>query len=85
MHTNYRSVAGVLLALLIGIALGSLIPGDRAVAQSAGSVAKYQLSSYSAEIGGSVHHGCYIIDSTTGRVWHAAKGSDTEMVSTKLP
>jgi hypothetical protein len=51
----------------------------------AGQVLRYQISAYAGPGGGgSVHHGCYIVDTATGEVWHTRTGGTAEKVSGRL-
>jgi hypothetical protein len=61
--------------------------GTGTVTLQAASSPRYQISSYAGVVQGrgNVHHGCYVVDTTTGAVWHVAKGSKAEPVVDKLP
>jgi hypothetical protein len=84
---NRCTVATLFALLLIVIAVGHGW-NNAAVAQApaaAGSVLRYQISAYAGQTaGGGVHHGCYIVDTTTGQVWHTRAGGATEKVPTEL-
>jgi hypothetical protein len=42
---------------------------------------RYQISSF----GSSSNHGYYVVDSTTGRIWHGVQGATPRLVVTELP
>lgn len=83
-----RSTVGVaLVALLIGLVLGTAFFGNPAVAQtgSAASAGRYQISAYAGSTKDGLAHGCYVLDTATGQVWHTRLGGEAEKVSGKLP
>ena len=45
-----------------------------------GLVGRYQVSAYGSPSG----HGCYIVDTMTGRTWHAANGQPPQVVAEAL-
>jgi hypothetical protein len=74
------------MAFLSAMAIGALLSGDPAAAQSgSGPMTRYQISSYSGPTPQGVHHGCYVVDTLTGQLWHARLGGPPEKVSAKLP
>ena len=82
-----RWTAAVLLLLLFGASLGAMLFDNPAVAQtgSATSAGRYQISAYAGTTADGLGHGCYIVDTTTGQVWHTRLGGSAENVSGKLP
>ena len=87
MKSNPWTVVGLLVVLLLGIAIGQHWD-NRAMAQApeAESVLRYQISAYAGPSGrGSVQHGCYIVDTRTGQVWHTLAGGGRQDVSAALP
>ena len=71
----------MILTLVACLTLASLtlFRGGSAVSQSAGP--RYQLDSYAAAVQGTgAEFGCYILDNTTGELWHSLKG----MAPTKI-
>lgn len=72
------------VGVLAGLWAGSSAP--QAAAQAAPEPqARYQVSAYAAQQGaGTFGHGCYILDTTTGELWHARSGGKTEKVSEKM-
>jgi len=76
---------GTTCALLAAFALVAM-PGCMNVAgDPTGSAARYQISAYAGTTGEDVHHGCYIVDTRTGHLWHSRLGGAAEKVSDKLP
>lgn len=89
MKSRSSSIIASVVTLLTGCAIGIGSADRFAVAQVAGAVApanvRYQISAYAGVSAGSVHHGCYIVDTKTGQIWHATAGGKTEKVSSELP
>jgi hypothetical protein len=84
---NRWTVGVVLVLLFVAIGMAHVL-NDSAIAQApAGrsSVGQYQISAYAGPTGGGgVHHGCYIVDTSTGEVWHSRSGGTVEKVSGSL-
>src|SRR5687768_9669839 len=76
MKSASFATGAVLLALLIGLALGAALVGNPAVAQSGSTPAagRYQVSAYGAPTGENYRFGCYVLDTATGELWHTAQG-----------
>jgi hypothetical protein len=73
------------LLLALG-AIAALTVASSTSAQVGGSQnGRFQISAYGSATPGGVHHGCYIVDTQTGKVWHALSGGAPEMVAEKLP
>jgi hypothetical protein len=85
MKSNYTLVA--LSAALLLLLAFNLLPGDSAGAQTTagGPAGRYQVSAYAGVTGGSIGHGCYILDTATGEVWHTRHGGQAAKVSDRLP
>ena len=86
MKSNPWTIVGLLVVLLLGIAIGQQWD-NRAMAQAPepGNVLRYQISAYAGPAGsGDVHHGCYIVDTRTGQVWHVLAGGGRQEVSAAL-
>lgn len=92
MRSTYWALGIVLLAFGLGFLLGSGIMEKSAVAQgqpAPGPIPpRFQISAYAGPVGAhnvtNVSHGCYIIDTVTGEVWHTRYGGKAEKVSDKL-
>ena len=84
MKSNGWVCIGLLLALAFALALGQSFTGNSRAADpnNANSVLRYQISAYAGSAVGGVGHGCYIVDTTTGQVWHALAGGTIQKVST---
>jgi len=79
--TSYQGTVG---ALLVAFALIAT-PGCMNVSgDPAGAASRYQVSAYAGGVGEDVHHGCYIVDTRTGELWHARLGGTPEKVADKL-
>jgi hypothetical protein len=76
----------VLLGAVLGFVLPGLRPEKEAVAQTAPAVTtpRFQISAYAGSTPQGIGHGCYIIDTVTGQVWHARQGGLAEKVADKL-
>jgi hypothetical protein len=76
----------ILAGLLAGL-VASMGTVPRAEAQAAAETqpGRYQVSAYAAHSStGNFGHGCYIVDTTTGEVWHARAGGERTKVSERL-
>jgi hypothetical protein len=72
--------------LIVAAALIGALWASSSSAQATGSPqGRYQISAYGSATPGGVHHGCYIVDTQTGKVWHALSGGVPEKVADKLP
>lgn len=87
MNTNRWAFAALLVVLLIVVLIGLnwMSPANAQAPAAASSILRYQISAYAGAAGGSVHHGCYIVDTTTGLAWHTRAGGTAERVSDRLP
>jgi hypothetical protein len=83
MKRNLWTIVGLLVVLLLGMAIGQHWD-NRAMAQApeAGSDLRYQISAYAGPVGGgNLQHGCYLVDTHTGQVWHVLAGVNRRDVS----
>jgi hypothetical protein len=73
--------------LFAGLFFGANLPQQEASAQGrqAFGNGRFQISSYGDTLGDSVHHGCYVLDTSTGQVYHAGLGGAVEKVADRLP
>lgn len=80
-------VPAALVIFFCGLALGVMFFGNPAVAQtgSTSAAGRYQISAYAGSTNAGVGHGCYLVDTATGQVWHTRLGGSAEKVSGKLP
>jgi hypothetical protein len=87
MKANFWVVAVLFGFLVLVLSIGNVWNNPvSAQAPGAGAVLRYQISAYGGTTpNGSVHHGCYIVDTTTGQVWHTRAGGAAERVSGQLP
>ena len=69
-----------------GVAATVFFTGPRADAQAPAPAGtpRYQATAYAGVTGGSVSHGCYIIDTVTGDIWQAQLGQQPQKVTGKL-
>jgi hypothetical protein len=77
-----KSKTSILLCLVLVATIG-IFAVDALSAQgeadaTAPAAARYQISAYAGTTGGSVHHGCYVVDTATGQLWHAHAGGKAE-------
>jgi hypothetical protein len=83
MNARFVTLA-VLVLMIVSVSLGAAL-----VAQTTGggsSAGRYQISAYGTPTGGGgFHHGCYVLDTATGQVWHVLAGGVPEKVADKLP
>lgn len=87
MVTKRWTFAVLLVGLLLGVVVGQNWDSfaNAQAPAAAKSVLRYQISAYAGTTSGAVHHGCYIVDTTTGQVWHTRAGGTAEQVSGSLP
>jgi hypothetical protein len=87
-----KITSGIALTLL-GVLLGAITTSSLGVRQAEaqpprpGQIevpSRFQVSAYAAHTVGGIGHGCYIIDSATGELWHARSGGQLEKVSAKI-
>lgn len=77
------------VVLLCGVCLGSII-NLRADAQiqTTNTFSRYQVSAWAVPgtpTSPEPKHGCYILDTSTGALWHRAAAGNPHTVSDKLP
>ena len=83
-RSSWTAIAVV--GLLVGYILGSIGMHRTAQAQNPDwPQSKYQVSAYAGQTEKGVHHGCYVVDSTTGAVWHVKQGGQAERVAQRMP
>ncbi|MDB5342398.1 MAG: hypothetical protein JWP89_775 [Schlesneria sp.] len=80
----------LVVGLLVGIGVGSMWPTASAqTIPNVASTSRYQVSAYAypATPPQIPQHGCYIVDTVTGSLWHAGPDSQGRplKVSDKLP
>lgn len=87
MKFRYTATAVATAALLVGFLLGASVTDQSALAQprQAFGNGRFQISAYADTVGDSVHHGCYVLDTSTGQVYHALLGGNAEKVADRLP
>ncbi len=87
MKSRFWIAAALSIAFVCGLAWSTLLPTQPALAQSApgGTAGRYQISAYAGTTPGGLGHGCYLVDTATGQVWHSRYGGTAEKVSDKLP
>ncbi|MDZ4687779.1 MAG: hypothetical protein SH850_22125 [Planctomycetaceae bacterium] len=83
-------LAGTVLGAVLTASVGQPVAAQVATATAPNVVSfnpgTFQVSSYAAQQGaGTFGHGCYVINTTTGELWHARSGGKTEKVSARLP
>ena len=87
MTLNRWSIVAWAVLLLLAIAIGEALDST-AVAQRPEPrpprAERFQISAYAGEAENGVAHGCYIVDTFTGRVWHSRLGGNAERVSDSL-
>lgn len=82
-------VAGSLLGAIVTVSVGQPVAAQVVTATSPNTGSfnpgTYQVSSYAAQQNsGAFGHGCYIINTTTGELWHARTGAKPEKVGDRL-
>jgi hypothetical protein len=87
MNSRYAVTIAATAALFVGFLLGTNVTDRTAVAQPRQNFGngRFQISAYADTVGDNVHHGCYVMDSATGQVWHVLLGGNPEKVSDRLP
>ena len=81
---NLNGYAMLVLGMVLGLAAYNFVGGGPAIAQQAAAPAptpRYQVSAYSSP----EERGCYVIDSTTGALWHVASGVRPAKLVDKMP
>jgi hypothetical protein len=85
MRIDRWIIGAFLVVVAMGMVAFAQIEADRPAnpqPAAAGTVLRYQISAYAGTGGGGgVHHGCYIVDTQTGEVWHTRTGGTAEKVS----
>ena len=83
MKCSSNAVFAALVALVIGLVLGTAVFTNHVVAQSETPKVpnRYQISAYAGPTRDGFGHGCYILDTQTGQIWHARVGGEAEKVS----
>jgi hypothetical protein len=78
-------IAFVVVGLMLGYVLAQFQVVQPAHAQQANQPqSRYQISAYAGQAERGVHHGCYVIETATGAVYHVMQGGQAEKV-TQLP
>jgi hypothetical protein len=73
------------MGVVLGVAVAGFLAGPRVDAQPpAAGPPRYQVSAYGGPVGGSLLHGCYIVDTVTGETWQAQAGHQPQKVADKL-
>lgn len=93
MKTSRWWVVVLAVGLLVGSFVGNSIQTPAVIAQGDANPmnpGRFQISAWGAAYPGGygtqkMDHGCYIVDTTTGALWHAASDGKTTKVSDKLP
>lgn len=80
------SFALIAIGLILGMIINSEYGVRQADAQPPAQVTRstFQISAYAGPNGDGFGHGCYILDSGTGELWHARHGGSLEKVSDKI-
>ena len=78
--------AGVFLGL-IGVDLvgGQDSPQPVTPAAQQPATPRYQVSAYAASKYQGVNHGCYVVDTMTGELWHARQGGQPDKIVSEWP
>jgi hypothetical protein len=88
MRTSYRAVLSAFLLIVLGFGLAVTLRDQDAMAQpvaDGGAAGRFQISAFAGSSPQGVFHGCYVIDTTTGKVWHVRSGAGApEKVTDKL-
>ncbi|RIK82530.1 MAG: hypothetical protein DCC67_07070 [Planctomycetota bacterium] len=71
----------------VGIVLGALAspyaaaPRAQTLETAPAAEARFQISAYAGPSGEGFGHGCYLVDTTTGELWHARFGGKVEKIA----
>ena len=91
MKSSHWAVALLLLGLVVGIAVGGGVMERKATAQGENGAAaqpqtrRFQISAWGhGNQVGPGSRGCYIVDTVTGELWHAAADGQPKKISEKL-
>jgi hypothetical protein len=86
MKSSYRGILVAILCAVIGFGSAAIVHDKSANAQPAAdrSAFRYQVSAYAGTTAQGVFHGCYVLDTTTGKVWHVRAGGEPEKVINEL-
>ena len=87
MTSRFTVIVVAAAALCVGLILGRNVSEETAVAQPRIGLGNgtFQISAYASTVGDNVHHGCYVLDTSTGRVFHVLLGGNSEKVAERLP
>ncbi|MBI3462099.1 MAG: hypothetical protein HY000_03430 [Planctomycetes bacterium] len=87
MNSRCMVIGAATAALVVGFLLGTIVMDQPVVAQPRQNFGngRFQISAYADTVGDSVHHGCYVLDTSTGQVYHALLGGNAEKVADRLP
>jgi hypothetical protein len=87
VRLSYRRTILAFLCIALGLAVGMLIRDREANAQQAadGGAPRFQISAFGAASQQGVFHGAYVVDTTTGQVWHVRAGGQPAKVADQLP
>jgi hypothetical protein len=86
MKPSCRAIVLTLVCAALGFGLGDAMRARLAFAQpvAEGGAPRFQLSAFAGDTADGVHHGCYVIETTTGQVWHVGLGGQPEKVAEGL-
>jgi hypothetical protein len=87
MRLSNRAVIIPLVCVAFGFVLSGFAPEPHVIAQTETNraLSRFQISAFAGQAGEHVHHGCYVVDTTTGKVWHVRSGGKPEIVAETLP
>ena len=87
MRLSYRRTILALMCIALGFVVGTFKRDREASAQPAADRIgpRFQISAFGAASAQGVFHGAYVIDTTTGQIWHVRSGGKPEEVTEKLP
>jgi hypothetical protein len=86
MKSSYRATLLVIVCIVVGFGSATLVHDKSANAQPAADrgASRYQISAFAGTTPQGVFHGCYVLDTTTGQVWHVRAGGEPEKVVSEL-
>ena len=92
MKSSHWAVVLLLLGLVVGFAVGGGVMERKAEAQGVpirDLPARFQISAWgyaaATQVGApKAERGCYIVDTVTGELWHAAADGQPKKISEKL-
>ena len=83
--TLSRSLFSVVL-IVLGAVVAVMVNSQSAAQVVGGNASgRYQIAAWGGATQNGPHHGCYILDTQTGQVWHTSAESGIRKVSDKLP